>query len=208
MKAITSELKAINRNTGDLNRKMDELPAKTATAVANEMEKRDTSKEDRILAQMKVDKQEIMQKIENTKAETLNEMNTKLRDTEGNLMDNNKEQADRTVRQIVQNCKEQTNALLAAYHGPMPYPASTSATSTSPASASASTSPASASTSPIDRQIAYNTKLLAGAEAAAAKAKKKAKAQAKQQAKNSSSALALIEMSNGSDDSSSPSYEE
>ena len=101
--------------------------------------------------------QDIMTGIESmpekTATKVVKGMELPLKDVEGNLMDSNKEQADRLERNIPMVITEQVAAQLAAYFGPVPHPGSS----------------ASSSASAVDKKLKQATRLRKAAENAAEK---------------------------------------
>ena len=118
-------------------------------------EKADTIKQD--MTVIKEGQQDIKNELETlpekTAGEVVKAMELPLKDVEGNLMDNNKEQADRLERNIPKVITEQVAAQLEAYFGPVPHPGSS----------------ASSSTSAVDKKLKHATRLRKAAEKAAEK---------------------------------------
>ena len=91
-------------------------------------------------------------------SEVVKQLEIPLANQTADLMDTQKEQADRLERNITKNVIEQIEANLTARWGPIPHPGG-----------------ASSSAGSLDRKINHATKLKKGAELAAAKATKRAK---------------------------------
>ena len=101
---------------------------------------------------IKEGQQDIKKSIESmpddTAAKVVERMELPLKDVEGNIMDCNREQANRLERTIPMVITEQVAAQLAAYFGPVPHPGSS----------------ASSSASAIDKKLKQATKLRKAAE--------------------------------------------
>ena len=101
---------------------------------------------------IKEGQQDIKKSIESmpddTATKVVERMELPLKDVEGNIMDCNREQANRLERNIPMVITEQVAAQLAAYFGPVPHPGSS----------------ASSSASAIDKKLKQATKLRKAAE--------------------------------------------
>ena len=93
-------------------------------------------------------KNELETMPDRTAAKVVKGMELPLKDVEGNIMDCNREQANRLERTIPMVITEQVAAQLAAYFGPVPHPGSS----------------ASSSASAIDKKLKQATKLRKAAE--------------------------------------------
>ena len=107
---------------------------------------------------LKSDTHAIKESVEKLPAEVVKQLVIPLANQTADLMDAQKEQADRLERNITKNVVEQLEAKLTARWGPSPHPGG-----------------ATSSAGPLDRQLHHATKLKKGAELAAAKATKRAK---------------------------------